>query len=133
MDFKECMKKKIIKQASLDHNKIKAIRSIAKQKMLSADYLPKEHIIAKITLYYDVLRELLEALALEKGYKIYNHECYRAFLKEIMNLSREGDLFDILRRVRNGINYYGKNVDNSESKQIIADLKSLIKKFSKQN
>lgn len=78
---------------------------------------------------YDALREYLESISLEKGYKIYNHECYSSFLKEILKMSREGDLFDELRKIRNGINYYGKNVTLEEAKMIIENLKELIKKF----
>lgn len=29
-----------------------------------------------------------------------------AFLKEILDRSEEGDIFDELRKIRNGINYY---------------------------
>jgi hypothetical protein len=99
-------------------------------KILSANYLPKEHIVARISLLYDALRELLEAQALEKGYKIYNHECYTAFIKEILKKSPQGDTFDSLRKIRNGINYYGKDVSTEEAEHIINNLKKLIEEFS---
>ena len=73
----------------------------------------------------------MECLSLERGYKIYNHECYTAFLKEILNLSREADIFDRLRKTRNGINYYGLKVSREEAKEIIKDLRTLIKKFGR--
>ncbi|MCF7866887.1 hypothetical protein K9L67_06125 [Candidatus Woesearchaeota archaeon] len=130
MDFKECKKQNIVKEVSIDKNKIQSIKNIAKQKMISADYLPKEHSIAKITLLYDALRELLEANALERGYKIYKHECYTAFLKEILKKSRQGDEFDKLRKIRNGINYYGQEVNTEEAQQIITNLKELIEEFT---
>lgn len=81
MDFKECVKKEIIKDIILDKDKINSIKEIAKEKIRSANYLPKKHYIAKISLLYDSLRGYLEALALEEGYKIYNHHCYTAFIK----------------------------------------------------
>ncbi len=129
IDWEECVKKRIVKDVSEDKNRIKSIRDIAQAKIISADYLPEDHSISKITLLYDALRELLEALALEKGYKIYNHECYTAFLKEIINSSEKGDEFDKLRKIRNGINYYGKTVSILEAKSIIANIKKLIKEF----
>ena len=129
MDWRECVTKKIVKDVKLDKNLIISIREIAKIKVLSADALPKELFIGKISLLYDALREILEAIALEKGYKIYNHECYSAFLKEIINLPIEADSFDKLRKIRNDINYYGKNLNQEEANKVIDELKLLIKKF----
>ena len=129
MDWNECIKRRIVKDVKEDKNMIKSAREIAAEKLESADSLPIHLHIGKITLLYDALREYLECIALEKGYKIYNHECYTAFLKEVLMLSREGGIFDNLRKIRNGINYYGKKIDESESKKIINDLKMLIGKF----
>ncbi|MEK6818569.1 MAG: hypothetical protein AABY10_01405, partial [Nanoarchaeota archaeon] len=80
---------------------------------------------SKISLLYDSLRELLEALAISKGYKIYNHECYTCFLKEIVNESAKGDEFDELRKVRNGINYYAKDISVEEAKHILKRIEEL--------
>ena len=46
-------------------------------------------------------------------------------------MSREADKFDELRKIRNSINYYGKNVSKEEAEQIIKDLKLLIGNFKK--
>ncbi len=129
MDWKECLTKRIVKDVKKDTNLIISARKMASTKVECADALPKHLFIGKITLLYDALREYLECIALENGYKIYNHECYTAFLKEILKVSREADMFDELRRIRNNINYYGKGVDEKESDYIINELKTLIKKF----
>ncbi len=129
MDWKECVINKIVKDVSKDDSKINSIRNVAKAKIISADFLPIEHSIAKITLLYDALRENLESVALKKGYKIYNHECYTAFIKEILNESEIGDSFDKLRKIRNGINYYGTEVSVDEATSIISELKILINYF----
>ncbi len=123
------MGKRISKKIREDKNLIQSIKAIAKVKIDSADALPPHVYIGKICLLYDALREYLESMALEKGYKIYNHECYVAFLKEVLNLSREGDLFDKLRKIRNGINYYGLSVTEEEALDTIQRLKELIKRF----
>lgn len=78
---------------------------------------------AKISLYYDSARELLEAIALKKGFKIYNHVCYTAFLKEILKESNLAEEFDALRKIRNDINYYGKEITLEETKAILMQLK----------
>lgn len=123
------MKEKIVKAVGPDENLILSARKIASIKVDSADALPKHLFIGKITLLYDALREYLECVALENGYKIYNHECYTAFLKEILKLDREANMFDELRKIRNSINYYGRNVAEEEAEYIIKELKTLIEKF----
>jgi len=123
------LKEKIVKAVGPDENLILSARKIASIKVDSADALPKHLFIGKITLLYDALREYLECVALENGYKIYNHECYTAFLKEILKLDREANMFDELRKIRNSINYYGRNVAEEEAEYIIKELKTLIEKF----
>jgi len=131
MDWRECVKQKIVKDVKEDKNLIISTREIADVKIRSAEALPKELYIGKITLLYDAVREFLESTALENGFKIYNHECYAAFLKEVLHLSIEAELFDKLRKIRNNINYYGKKVSEDEADKIIKDLYSLISKFKK--
>ncbi len=131
MDWRECMKKRFIKDTKLDQHKINSFKQIIEVKIKSADYLPDNLYYSKITLLYDALRILLEVIALDKGYKVYNHECYTSFLKEIFGMSREADIFDRLRKIRNGINYYGKEISEAESKDIIETSKDLIKRFEK--
>jgi len=129
MDWKECLNKRIVKSVKEDKNLISSTKEIAEMKIASAEALPENLYIVKITLLYDALREYLECNALENGYKIYNHECYSAFLKEIMNLSTQADEFDKLRKIRNGINYYGKKVNKEEAEIMITNLKKLIERF----
>ena len=91
--------------------------------------LNKKTAISKISLAYDSLRELLEALSLKKGYKIYNHECYTTFLKEILNENSKAEEFDNLRKIRNAINYYGKDVSIQNTKNILNRIKKLKKQI----
>lgn len=129
MDWSECIKKDIVKDVNIDKNKISSIRKISDEKIKSANILPEDHIISIISLLYDALRELLEAKSLENGFKIYNHECYSSFLKEVLNKPEEATLFNELRKIRNGINYYGREIKKEESVYIIDSLKKLIQKF----
>jgi len=131
MDFNECLNKKIIKNVKVDNNLIISARKIAKLKIESAEFLPEHLFIGKITLLYDGLRGYLECIALEKGYKVYNHECYSSFLNEIMHLPNEAELFNKLRKIRNGINYYGETVDLEKADYIIDKLIYLIDRFKK--
>ncbi|MBS3136581.1 hypothetical protein J4401_06535 [Candidatus Woesearchaeota archaeon] len=129
MDMQNCKKLGYAKNVKHDGNIITAFIKIADRKEKSADALPEEFHDSKLTLLYDSLRILLEALALQKGFKIYNHECYAAFLKEVMNKSSLGDMFDGFRKVRNSINYYAKELSKEESQQIIKQMKWFIKEI----
>ena len=78
-----------------------------------------------MTNYYDVLRSVLEAVSTIKNYKIYSHEAFTYFLKEIKE-----DLisikFDRFRKIRNSINYYGKDISIEETKENIQEIKKII-------
>lgn len=127
MDWKECSGKRIVKEVKPDEGMIKSLIKSSNNKMKSCNLLKMDDITAasKLSLAYDSLRELLEALALRYGYKVYNHECYTAFLKEIMDESLRGDEFDDVRKARNAVNYYGKNIAPAEVSEHIRKIETL--------
>jgi uncharacterized protein (UPF0332 family) len=127
MDWKTCLKKSLSKKIKPDKNLIDSLLKSAKKKIEAEKQLPNNFSEPKISLAYDVLRTILEVLALSKGFKIYNHECYTSFLKEILNESNLGDRFDKFRKLRNAVNYYGKEVGEKESLVIIKEIKELVK------
>ncbi|PIN89557.1 hypothetical protein COU60_03015 [Candidatus Pacearchaeota archaeon CG10_big_fil_rev_8_21_14_0_10_34_76] len=131
MDFNECIKKRISKEVKRDADLIASLKKTSQNKFDSEDKLELNEITAssKISLLYDSLRELLEALAITRGYKIYNHECYTCFLKEIVNESSKGDEFDEIRKIRNGINYYAKEISIGEAKEVLKRIKMLRKEI----
>ena len=132
MDWTDCIKKKIVKEIKIDLDLIESLIKTSNNKIQSEEKLIIDDSTSssKISLAYDSLRELLEALAINKGYKIYNHECYTHFLKEILNESAKGDEFDELRRIRNSINYYGKDISIQESKKVLERIKNLRTEIS---
>lgn len=133
MDFKECLKKKIAKEISEDKELVASLLKTSQNKLDSEEKLDLNEITSgsKISLLYDSLREILESLAIMKGYKIYNHECYTYFLKEILNESWKADEFDELRRIRNSIDYYGKEISLNEAGDVLNRLKKLRTEIKK--
>jgi hypothetical protein len=97
------------------------LREIATRRYRAYKELSAEHTETKITLLYDVIRLLLEAMTIEQGFRIYNHECYGAFLE---HLRREelATVFNECRNLRNDINYYGKTVTQEQAKGHIEHL-----------
>lgn len=133
MDFNECLKKRIAKEVNEDKELIASLLKTSQNKLDSEKKLELDEITAtsKISLLYDSLRELLEALAIRNGYKIYNHECYTYFLKEILNESIKGDEFNDLRKIRNSINYYAKDISVEEAKDVLERIRKLREEIVK--
>ena len=132
MDWEDCCNKRIAKSVKPDVEMIKSLTKSSKNKLESESKLNMNDVTAssKLSLAYDSLRELLEALALNNGYKVYNHECYSAFLKEIIKESYKADEFDDIRKIRNAVNYYGKEISVEEANEIITKIKNLRKGIS---
>lgn len=127
MKLKDFIEKKQVRKASKD---IPLAKSLLRTAEIDLEFLKKlkiDDISARkiMTNYYDVLRSILEAIAILKGYKIYSHEAFTYFLKEEEDLIAKK--FDRLRRIRNGINYYGKSISIEEVGEIISQISKLIK------
>ena len=131
MDWVECNKKRVVKRVSVDESLINSLIKSSKNKFDSGRKLELDEITSssKISLMYDSLRELLEALALKNKYKIYNHNCFTAFLKERLNEFLIAEEFDEIRKIRNSINYYGKEIDLFNTRRVILRIKQLRKKI----
>ncbi|MBL7057087.1 hypothetical protein ISS09_02290 [Candidatus Woesearchaeota archaeon] len=91
--------------------------------------LKKESTTSIITLLYDSLRQKLESLALKKGYKVYNHECYYSFLNEILSKKDLAEQFNRFRKIRNRINYYGENISLKDAIELIKEINNTIKQI----
>jgi uncharacterized protein (UPF0332 family) len=132
MDWTTCCKKNLAKSIRIDTPLIDSLRKSSSKKMQTQEMLDLDATTAtsKISLTYDSLREVLEALSLSHGFKIYNHECYCSFLKDILKKSDLGDSFDAFRKLRNSINYYGKDVSIEEAASILKEMKILTEKIN---
>ena len=133
INWEMCKEQNFAKRVQPDLNQINSILESAANREKTANLLPfndttKETVIS---LAYDVLRELLEALALKKGYKIYNHECFSCFLHSIMKEESLSLEFDSLRMLRNSINYYGKKLPLEDAKISLVKLNNLISDIKK--
>ena len=127
MRFIDFIEKGIVKRISKDNSLAKALLQNSKKDIKFLNNLKiDENSVRKImTNFYDILRSVLEAVSIINGYKIYSHEAYSYFLKEI----KEDILaikFDRFRKIRNSINYYGKDISIEETKENINEIKKMI-------
>jgi hypothetical protein len=94
------------KEVKIDEGLVNSLVTQSEKKLITENYSPLNEDTAntKITLSYDSLREILEAIAIEKGYKIYNHDPGELtdFLlkmlktKEVLNRLN----YDLIKKVR---------------------------------
>ena len=127
MKFKDFITRGQVRRSSLDISLAKSLVSTAKQDLQFLSDLKIEDNSARkiMSNYYDVLRSILEAIAVLDGYKIYSHEAFTYFLKE-KGEPVMAKKFDRFRMIRNGINYYGKSISKEETKENVTQIKKLI-------
>ncbi len=86
MDLDECFKKGLIKKTKIDRDLIKSLieMSSIKETAVETANVNEINISAYVSLAYDSLREVLEALCILKGYKVLSHICIGELLKGIL-------------------------------------------------
>jgi len=132
MDLDECFRKGLIKKTDSDKELIQSLIEMAgiKETTVKTANINKINISAYVSLAYDALREILEALCILKEYKVLSHICMGELLKEILEDFDYSD-FDRMRYIRNGINYYGTKIDLEQGKEIINKIFYMKQKISK--
>jgi len=136
MDLESCYRKNFIKKTRADLGLIKSLIEMSKIKENSVKEakISEINISAYVSMAYDSLREVLEALGISRGYKVTSHICLGELLKSLIH---EFDFvsFDRFRYIRNGINYYGTKIDYEQGKKIITKMfkmkSNIIKKYLK--
>ncbi|HLD11121.1 MAG TPA: hypothetical protein VJB89_03500 [Candidatus Nanoarchaeia archaeon] len=120
MDLEECKKLGFIRITNPNKEKTLSLIEISdiKEETINTTKLNGRNINAYVPLAYDSLREILEALCILFGYNITNHICLGELLKELIP-EFDYNSFDRFRYIRNGINYYGKQIGLEEGKEVI--------------
>ena len=132
MDINDCFRKKLIKKIRADKDLIKSLIEMSniKENAVQTAKVTETNISAYVSLAYDALRELLEAFCILKGYKVLSHLCIGELLKDLID-KFDYEEFDRMRYIRNGINYYGQNIEFEQGKEIINKIFSMKNKILK--
>lgn len=116
-------------------NKIRAssifkssIQAVETAKIIQLNQNTSKSILREL---YEGLREYCEAIGYLRGYKFLDHESIGYFLRDILKEQSVSMKFDRYRKLRNGINYYGENVDIETVKEAIIEIPKLIKELEK--
>ena len=118
MEFEDFLKKGSVKKQEKNIFLAKALiksseKSLKNLKRIKVDDLNAEMVISEC---YGMIRELIEAKMALQGYKSYSHEATILFLKKFYIFNEKEMFFlDDLRKIRNGIKYYGREADKESA------------------
>lgn len=127
MRFKDFIERSLVRKSSRDVSLAKSLVFTAENDLQFLRRLEINKSSARkiMSNYYDILRSILEAISILDGFKIYSHEAFTYYLKEKgENLIAEK--FDRFRRIRNNINYYGKDISVEEVEENSKEMVKLI-------
>ena len=127
MRFEHFIKNGKVRRVEPDPNLAKALYQRSKDHLQFIDPLKIDKIgcVSIMTLYYESLRVLIEGFCEEEGYKVFSHEAFTAYLKE-KGKEYEAEVFDRMRKIRNGINYYGEEITPEDVIQHKKDILKVI-------
>lgn len=131
MNFETFIANGKVRKGEKDFQKAKALILMSEKGLMTADTLPLNDTTASfvLTIAYESFREIIEAICLKEGYKVYSHEAYTFYLEKLGE-EKIAFHFDRLRKLRNGVNYYGKPVaieTAQEAKKQSKELCALLK------
>ena len=132
MKFWDFVEQGKVRKGTPDIPKIKSLLQTSNNHLLLLDNQKINEISAGSILvtYYEALREVVEAICLKDGFKVYSHETFTYLLKE-KNENLMSVKFDNLRKLRNSINYYGEKVNIIEVESSKEEMKELINNLKK--
>ncbi len=128
LSWEEFIREGIVRKISIDKNLILSLLKTSDEGLnfFKDTKVKEDNSSTLFKNYYDALREICEALALSRGYKIYQHEAITSFLKNILREDRISYKFDRFRILRNGVHYYGKIIPEKETEKSINEIKEII-------
>ena len=133
MDFHECLESGTAKEVPINILRAKSLIKSSKQAIKTAEIIRLNEDSAKSVFreLYEGLREFIEAIGFSKGYKFLDHISITYFLKEILKEPLISRKFDRYRKLRNGINYYGNDIDTSTVKEALKEIPLMVNKLKK--
>lgn len=124
MNWEECKLRRLVKEVKPDDGLIKSLINQSNKKLITDKFSPLNQNTAstKFCNNYDSLREIMEALSIRNGFKIYNHECIFGFINQVLKMEKESFDFDNIRKIRNSINYYGEDISIESARKLINEI-----------
>lgn len=134
MDWDECIKKNKVRKGRKDKNRAKSLLKTSQNRMrhVMESEIRDYNASTLFSDAYESLLQVCQAIISLKGYKVYNHVCITAFIKEILGKVAISNKFDRYRKVRNGINYYGEEIDKEFAEEAIPEIERIMSSLKKE-
>lgn len=124
---------KAVKKQSPDKHLASALMKESKDRLQLAKTLSKiekpKYVVENA---YEAIREQIDAILYAEGFKSYSHEASVAYLSELGFSATEIGKVDRLRKLRNGIKYYGEEVSQKDATGALVIAEELIRKIVKE-
>ena len=133
MNFEKSMKGGYVKKVEVNTLRAKSLIKSSREAVKSALSIKLEEGKLK-TIFrelYEGLREFCDAIGYLKGYKFLSHETITYFISEILNENSIAIKFDRLRKIRNGISYYGESVAKETVEEALKEIPEIIKRLER--
>ena len=127
MRWEDCVERGTARKDRPDFQRAKSLFSMAEARLdvIKEIEMDDESASVIFTMTYESILEFAHALAALKGYKILDHICIKAFLEDI-GIRSIAAKFDIYRKNRNSINYYGKKLDRKYVEISLREMNNVI-------
>ena len=131
MLFEKSIKEGYAKEVKKDKLRAQSLIKSAEDTILATKdiYLKDYNYKTVLRELYEALRQYCEAVGYVYGYKFLSHEVITIFLKEILKEERISLEFDRYRKLRNGINYYGRDVSKETVENALIEIPQIIKRL----
>lgn len=131
MYFEKSLEDGFAKKVEIDRIRAKSLMKSADDALLAAKELQlKEHNLKSILReLYEALRQYCEAVGYLQGYKFQSHEAITYFLSEVLEETELSSKFDRYRKIRNGINYYGREISTETVEKALKEIPEMVKKL----
>ena len=131
MKWQDFIDERKVKRTNKDVSKIKSLIKMSDNLIISLSRMKIDYINSSMILsnYYEALRQIVESISILHGFIVYSHEAFTSFLSEVLHDNILAKKFDRFRKMRNGVNYYGKNIDLETAKDAADEIPLLIKRL----
>jgi hypothetical protein len=133
VNFIDCLNLGKVKKVVVNNSRALSLIKSSSQAIESAKIIPLNLNTAKSVLreLYEGLREYCEAIGYFEGYKFLDHESITYFLRDVLKEDSLSAKFDRYRKLRNGINYYGDDINIVTVKDALYEIPLLLKELRK--
>ncbi len=130
MRWEECVERGTARKGRPDFQRAKSLFAMAEVRLDVIKEIEMDDDSASVifTMMYESILEFAHALAALSGYKILDHVCTKAFLED-MGIRSIAAKFDIYRKNRNSVNYYGKKLEREYVEISLREMNGVIGKL----